>query len=435
MYIMPRTSKLKALAAIAVAATLFACGGQMGPETTAQASAPPPPEVTVTELHRQSLPQYLDFVGATRAVDTVEIRARIEGFIEKRLFEAGDSVKAGQLLYLVDDRTYEADLAEARAALADAEAQLEKAQENVELLRAEAELTEVQASAMRAGQDVERLRPLAKEEAVSEQDLDAAEAAKKVAEAQVRAKQAQVDQQRLTQKTDIDRARAAVERAKAALRRAELNLEWTKIRAPVSGRIGESRGQVGTLVTPSAVQPLTEISPLNPISVSFQVSERDYLRHFGAGENAAVKAKFDLVLADGTPYPRQGKFRSAERALDTETGTLQLTADFPNPDGALLPGQFARVRLEVGEREGVFLAPQKAVQQMQGMRSVFVVDASNTVLVRTISVGEQQGENWVVQDGLEDGDRVIVEGVQFVRPGAKVVPVQAGSAPPPAQAE
>lgn len=435
MYIMPRTSKLKALAAIAVAATLVACGGQMGPETTAQASAPPPPEVTVAELHRQSLPQYLDFVGATRAVDTVEIRARIEGFIEKRLFEAGDSVKAGQLLYLVDDRTYEADLAEARAALADAEAQLEKAQENVELLRAEAELTEVQASAMRAGQDVERLRPLAKEEAVSEQDLDAAEAAKKVAEAQVRAKQAQVHQQRLTQKTDIDRARAAVERAKAALRRAELNLEWTKIRAPVSGRIGESRGQVGTLVTPSAVQPLTEISPLNPISVSFQVSERDYLRHFGAGENAAVKAKFDLVLADGTPYPHQGKFRSAERALDTETGTLQLTADFPNPDGALLPGQFARVRLEVGEREGVFLAPQKAVQQMQGMRSVFVVDASNTVLVRTISVGEQQGENWVVQDGLEDGDRVIVEGVQFVRPGAKVVPVQAGSAPPPAQAE
>jgi len=433
---MPRISKLKTLfAAFAAAAMFVACGGQMGPETTAEASAPPPPEVTVLTLHRQSLPQYLDFVGGARAVDTVEIRARIEGFIEKRLFEAGDAVKAGQLLYLVDDRTYQADLAEAQATLADAEAQLEKARENVELLRAEAELAEAQAGAMRAGQDVERLRPLAKEEAVSEQDLDAAEAAIKVADAQVRAKQAETHQQRLTQKTDIDRARAGVERAKAALRRAELNLGWTKIVAPVSGRIGESRGQVGALVTPSAAQPLTEISPLNPISVSFQVSERDYLRHFGAGENAAIKATFDLVLADGTPYPHKGKFRSAERALDTETGTLQLTADFPNPNGALLPGQFARVRLAVGEREGVFLAPQKAVQQMQGMRSVFVVDANDTVLMRTISVGEQQGENWVVHDGLEDGDRVIVEGVQFVRPGAKVKPVEAGAAPPPAPAE
>lgn len=417
--------------ALASVAVLGSCGSEQA--ATADAAAPPPPEVTVATVRSQSLPLYLDFVGATRAIDTVEIRARVEGFVEQRLFEAGDAVKAGQLLYRVDDRVYQAVLEEARAALADAEAQSQQARENVELLRAEAELAEAEAQLVRTNQDVKRLRPLAAEEAVSEQDLDAAEAAVKVAEAQSRAKQAQVDQQRLTQDTDIDRAKAAVERARAALRRAELDMGWTKIRAPVSGRIGESRAQVGSLVTPTAAAPLTEISPLNPISVSFQVSERDYLRYFGVNKSAADKALFELVLADGSRYAHTGKFRSAERALDTETGTLQLTADFPNPDAQLLPGQFARVRLQAGERKDVFLAPQKAVQQLQGMRSVYVVQDDNTVVARTVSVGEQQGESWVVESGLEDGDRVIVEGVQFVRPGGKVQPTEAAAQAPAAE--
>jgi membrane fusion protein (multidrug efflux system) len=166
----------------------------------------------VETVHRTSLPLYLEFVGATRAIDTVEIRARVEGFIEERLFEAGESVKANQLLYRIDPRTYEADLQEAQAALADAEAQLVKAREGVELLTAEAELAEAEAGLVRARQDVTRLRPLAAEEAVSEQDLDAAVAAEKAAEAQVRARKAEVDQQRLTQTTDIERGEAAVER-------------------------------------------------------------------------------------------------------------------------------------------------------------------------------------------------------------------------------
>ena len=421
--------------ASAVVVLLTACGiGGGRDESASAATAPPPPEVGVETVHRTSLPLYLEFVGATRAIDTVEIRARVEGFIEERLFEAGESVKANQLLYRIDPRTYEADLQEAQAALADAEAQLVKAREGVELLTAEAEMAEAEAGLVRARQDVTRLRPLAAEEAVSEQDLDAAVAAEKAAEAQVRARKAEVDQQRLTQTTDIERGGAAVQRSKAALRRAELNLGWTEIRAPVAGRIGESLGQVGSLVTPNAQQPLTSLSPLDPISVSFQVSERDYLSHFGReGASAVQKAAFELVLADGSQHPHAGKFRSAERALDTGTGTLQITADFPNPNGALLPGQFGRVRLAVGEREGVFLVPQKAVQQLQGVRSVYVVGEGDKVTARTISVGEQQGENWVVQEGLEEGDRVIVDGLQYVQPGVQVNPVEAPQEHQPAE--
>lgn len=409
--------------AVAAVLALASCGGGAPEQAAAAAQTPPPPQVTVETVQRTTLPQYLDFVGATRSIDTVEIRARVNGYIEERLFEAGQSVRKDQLLYRIDDRTYEADAQEARATLADAEAQLEKARKGVELLRAQAELVEAEAELARAKQDVTRLRPLAEEEAVSEQDLDAAVAAEKVAEAQVKAKTAQVEQEELTQRTDIERGKAAVERSKAALRRAELNLDWTSIRAPVAGRIGESVGQVGSLVTANAAQPLTQLSPLNPISVSFQVSERDYLRYFGQ-KSTAANASFELVLADGSQFPHQGKFRSAERALDTETATLQITADFPNPEGMLLPGQFARVQLQVGEREGVFLAPQRAVQQLQGVRSVFVVDANNKVVARTVTVGEQQGSNWVVHDGLEDGDRVIVDGIQFVQPGATVNPVE-----------
>ena len=419
-----------AVAAVVLAACEVGGAADSGP---AAGGAPPAPEVGIVKVERTSLPLYLEFVGTTRSIDTVEIRARVEGFIEQRLFEAGQTVRANQLLYRIDARTYQADLQEAQAALADAEAQLVQAREGVELVRAEAELVEAEAGLMRAGQDVTRLRPLAAEEAVSEQDLDAAVAAEKVAGAQVGARKAQVQQERLTQQTDIERAAAGVERAKAALRRAELNLGWTEIRAPISGRIGESLGQVGTLVTPNSPEPLTRLSPLNPISVSFQVSERDYLRHFDGAKGAkgAKGSEFELVLADGSRFPHTGKFRSAERALDTETGTLELTADFPNSKGLLLPGQFARVRLAVGEREGVFLVPQKAVQQLQGVRSVYVVDENDTVVARTISVGEQQGSDWVVQEGLKDGDQVVVEGLQFVTPGAKVKPVPAAQADPP----
>ena len=244
-------------AALALAAVLAGCG-RGNADQAAMGAQPPAPEVQVQKVEALSLPYYLEFVGSTRAIDTVEIRARVEGFIEQRLFEAGETVKPNQLLYRIDPRTYEADLKEARAALNDAAAQLVKAREGVELLRAEAELVEAQAQLARARQDIARIRPLAAEEAVSAQVLDSAEAAEKVAAAQVKAKQAEADQERLTQRTDIERAAAAVERSEAVLRRAELNLEWTSIRAPVGGRIGESLGQVGSLVTPGSPEPLTE---------------------------------------------------------------------------------------------------------------------------------------------------------------------------------
>ena len=402
-----------------------AAGCQSGPSTTRAAAAMPPPAVSVMEVTPQDVPIYSDYTAQTFARDMVEVRGRVDGYIEKRLFQVGSEVQAGQALYVLDLRPYQADVAKAKGDVAQSEANLEFARRQVALAQAEADLAQTQANLLKAKQDVERLRPLVKEDAAAQQDLDNAVAAYQATEANVNARKAAVEQARLNTRAQIDVTQAQVESSRALLRTAELNLEYATIHAPISGRIGDSLVQVGGLVTRTSPQPLTTIVPLDPIWVRFKVSETEYLdfqRRLEKEKDVARQSPLQLVLADGSVHPYKGHFENAVNQVDAKTGTLELQATFPNPKLTILPGQFGRVRATTTERKNVLLVPQRAVQEMQGLQSVFTVDSENKVLARSVVVGERVGDRWIIQQGLKPGDRVIVEGVQKVRPGSIVNP-------------
>jgi membrane fusion protein (multidrug efflux system) len=367
------------------------------------------------------VPIYRDYTAETYARDMVEVRGRVDGYIEERLFQVGSDVKAGQVLYVLDRRPYQADVDKAKGDLEQSQASHEFAKRQVALLQAEADLKQAEANLLKARQDVERLKPLVKEEAAPQQDLDNAIAAFQANEANVNSRKAAVEQARLSTKAQIDTTLAQTDSSKAQLAMAQLNLEYATIRAPISGRIGDSLVQVGGLVTKNSTQPLTTIVPLDPIWVRFKVSESEYLgmQRSGEGERT-LQRPIQLILADGSTHPFPGQIRNTVNQVDPKTGTLELQATFPNPKHNILPGQFGRVRLKANDRKGVLLVPQRAVQDLQGLQSVFAVDSQNKVLLRTIVTAERVGDRWIVLQGLKPGDRVIVEGVQKVRPGATV---------------
>lgn len=404
-------------AVIALSCVLALAGCKASGQKAAGGGAPPP-AVMVAEVQPASLPIFADFPAQTYARDMVEVRGRVEGYIERWLFQPGAEVKAGQVLYVLDLRPYEAAAQQARGSLRQAEADLEFARRQVSLLQAKANLASAQATLTKTRQDVERLAPLVKEDAASQQDLDAAAAALKASEAIVNAHEANVEQATLSTRTQIAAMEAKVESLKAALERAELNLQYGTIRAPVSGRVGDSLIPVGGLVTPNSPQPLTTIVPLDPIWVRFKVTEAEYL---GWVRNA-VKTLGDitLILADGQPFPHKGRVENALNQVDPKTGTLELQARFPNPGRRLLPGQFGRVRVPVEERKNALAVPQRAVQQLQNLQTVYTVGPDNKVQARPVRTGARVGELWVIEEGLRPGDRVIVEGQLRVRPGAAV---------------
>jgi membrane fusion protein (multidrug efflux system) len=349
----------------------------------------------------------------------VEVRGRVDGYIEKRLFQTGSDVVAGQPLYILDLRPYQADVQRAAGNLAQSEAGREFASRQVALLQAEADLAQAQANLVKAQQDVERLRPLVAQEAAAHQDLDNALAALRANEANVRARQANVEQQRLSTKAQIDTTAAQVEANKAALRSAQLNLDYATILSPISGRIGDSIIPVGGLVSRNSSQPLTTIVPLDTIWVRFKLSEAEFSTR-GLRRNAPLQ----LVLATGDVHPYPGRFENTVNQVDPTTGTIEFQATFPNPKHTLLPGQFGRVRMLVEDRKDAILVPQKAVTELQGTQTVLTVDSSNKVLARSIVTGERIGERWVVIEGLNAGDRVITEGLQKAAPGATVEPTE-----------
>ena len=392
---------------------------------TSSAAAYPPPLVTVTKVSAENVPIYSEYAAQTFARDMVEVRGRVDGYVEKRLFQVGSDVKAGQTLYVLDLRPYQADVQKARGDLAQSEANLEFAKRQVALIQAEADLAQAEANLLKAKQDVERLQPLVKEDAAAQQDLDNATAALKANEANVNAKKANVEQNRLSTRSQIDTTQAQVEANRALLRTAELDLEYATIRAPIGGRIGDSLIQVGGLVTRTSTQPLTTIVPLDPIWVRFQVSEAEHLafqRRQQRDQERVRETPIELILADNTLHPYTGHIENAVNQVDPKTGTLQIQATFPNPEHAILPGQFGRVRLRINDRQNAILVPQKAVQELQGLQSVLTVGADNKVLARSIVTGDRVGERWVVEQGLKPGDRVIVEGIQKARPGMVVNP-------------
>ncbi len=409
--------------------SLTGCGSSRSVQ--AAGTAPPPMPVSIVEIQERDVPIYAEFAAQTYARDMVEVRGRVDGFIEKRFFQAGADVEAGQLLFTLDSRPYTADVQKAKADLGQSEANLEFAKKQVALVQAEANLSQAKANLIKAQQDVDRLQPLVAQDAAAKQDLDAAQAALDANKANVAALAANVEQTRLQTRTNIDAVAAQVEANRALLRTAELNLGYASITAPLSGRIGDSLIQVGGLVSKSASQPLTTIVPLDPIWVRFKISESEYLHQEGSTQGwKAEKPELHLVLADGSTFPEVGEIRDTLNQVDQKTGTLEVQATFRNPKHVLLPGQFGRVRLLTHEAKNVIVIPQRAVQEMQSMQSVFTVGADNKVELRGIVTGERTGDDWIVLQGLKPGDKVIVEGVQKVRPGA---PVRTTPYKPPTQ--
>lgn len=399
----------------------------------AKVSGPPPPGVSVITLNPEDVPIYNDYAAQTYARDMVEVRARVDGFIEKRLFQVGSDVRAGQVLYILDLRPYEADVAKAKGDVAQSEANFDFAKRQVALAQAEADLAQAQANLAKANQDVNRLKPLVKEDAASQQDLDNALAALQANQANVTAKRANVEQNKLSTKAQIATGKAQVESSSALLRTSELNLGYATIRAPIGGRIGDSLIQVGGLVSKNSPQPLTTIVPLDPIWVRFKVSEGEYLAYQRRADRESIRLlPLQLVLADNNIHPYPGHIENTVNQVDPKTGTLELQAAFPNPKHNVLPGQFGRIRLKVDDRKSALLVPQKAIQEMQGLQSVMAVGPDNKVLARNVVTGDRVGERIIVEQGLKPGDRVIVEGLQKARPGLQVNPQPYKQPPIPA---
>ena len=422
-------------------AVLFAtasCGS--GSHAQAQASFPPA-LVSVMDLKPQDVKIFSDYAAQTYARDLVEVRGRVDGYIEKRLFQIGSDVKAGQVLYVLDLRPYQADVEKAKGDLQQSEANLEFAKKQVALIQAQANLAQAKANLVKAQQDVDRLQPLVGQEAAAKQDLDNAVAALEANKANVAALTASVDQTRLQTRTSIDSAAAQVESNKALLRTAELNLGYATVTAPISGRIGDSLIEVGGLVSKTSSQPLTTIVPLDPIWLRFKVSEAEYLEYERSEEfrRGTGLSAIHLLLADGSEHPYAGQIRNTVNQVDPKTGTLEIQGTFPNPQHRILPGQFGRVRLRTREVKDALVVPQRAVQELQSMQSVFTVGPDNKAQLRNVVTGDRVGDGWIITQGLKPGDKVIVEGVQKVRPGAPVQPApykpdhNAAAARPPAE--
>ena len=337
---------------------------------------PPPPEVTVGAVVQQDVPIYQELVGQTAGAQDVEIRARVEGFVEQVAFAEGTVVNQGDLLYRIDPKPFEAAIAGARAELATAQARLDK-----------------------TNNDVKRYTPLAAIQAVSQQELDNALAAQQAATAQVEA-------------------------AKAAVQKATLDLSYTRILSPVSGLIGTTKVKAGALVGRGENTLLTTISTIDPIQFRGGIAEAEYLRVMQELQKGGVKdmktVPVDLLLADGSTYAHQGHPELAERNVDASTGTLMLQFKFPNPERLLRPGQYGRARFVIQRRTAAMLVPQRAVQEMQGTYSVATVSGDGTVAFHTVKVGPKMDTLWVIEEGVKPGDRVIVEGLQRVRDGMKV---------------
>jgi len=373
------------------------------------------------EVQPRSVAIFSDFAAQTYARNMVDVRSRVTGYVDRWLFQPGAEVTSGEVLYVLDLRPFEASLEQARGNLQQSEADLDFARKQVSLLQAQANLASAEANLVKAQQDYERLKPLVQADAASQQDLDAAVAALRAAEETVKANKANVEQTTLSTRTQIASTEGRVESNTGAVKTAELNLEYGTIRAPIGGRIGDSLVPVGGLVTPTAAQPLTTIVPLDPIWVRFQVTESEYLGWAKRGQRLPA-GQLTLILADGSEFPAKGRVTDTLNQVDPKTGTLELQASFPNPRHTLLPGQFGRIRVQVDERKDVIVIPQKAVQQIQSMQTVYTVGADNKALMRPIVTGNRTGEFWIVEKGLQPGERIVVEGLLKVRPGAAVAP-------------
>jgi RND family efflux transporter MFP subunit len=346
-------------------------------ENKSVSAAPaPPPTVQVVEVAQRDVPVYHEWIATLDGYVNAIIQPQVSGYLVQQNYREGALVHKNDVLFKIDPRPFQAVLDQANAQLAQAEAQLGKTH-----------------------LDVQRDTPLAKEKAIAQSQLD----------------------------NDIQAnlaAKATVQADKAAVEQAEINLEFTNVRSLVDGVAGIATGQVGNLVGPQTV--LTTVSQLDPIKAYFVASEQQYLAFVQRNPTVASREKtereliLELILADGSNYPKKGRFFAADRHVDAATGAIRLAGIFPNPDNVLRPGQYGRVRFVSYIRPGALLVPQKAVTELQGMYQIAVVGGDDKVSIRTVQVGERTGPMWIIEKGVNPGERVVVEGVQKVRDGMPV---------------
>ncbi len=344
-------------------------GGCSSKEVT---PAPPPPGVTIAPVVQKEVAIRQEWVGTTVGNVDADIRPKVDGYLVSRLYNEGSYVEKGQAMFQLDKRQ--------------AQAAVEQATGNLERARAALEQAKI---------DVRRYTPLVAQKAVSQAELDKAQSSERAATASVDSDQAVLDN-------------------------AKLNLGWTAVTAPISGIAGVAKVAIGDLMTPATV--MTTLSNVNPIYVDVNVAEQDYMRFTREKSNGASRQTLELILGDGTVYPRPGKVLFVNREVDSRTGTIQVRGEFPNPGNVLRPGQYARIRAITDLRKDALLIPQQAVSELQGVYQVGVVGADNKVTIKKVKLGPLFGDMWVVESGLQPGENVIVDGLQRVRTGVTVAP-------------
>jgi RND family efflux transporter MFP subunit len=356
------------------------------------------PDVEVVKVQQEDVPIYGEWIGTLDGLVNADVRAQVTGYLLKQGYQEGAFVRQGQLLFQIDPRPFQAALDQAQGQLAQARASLANAQ----------------AVQGRTQLDVARYTPLAKEQAASQQDLDNAV------------------QNNLAAIATVETAKAQIKTYEAAVETAKINLEFTRLVAPIDGIAGQAQLQVGALVTPASGV-VTSVSTVDPIKVYFTASEPQYLawrKRFPtetSSEAAGKALHLQLILADGSTYLHEGTFYFADRQVNQSTGAIRLAGLFPNPGSVLRPGGYAKVRAVISTEHGALLVPQRAVSELQGGYQVAVVDSDNKVGIRTVTVGDRVGTQWIIADGLNRGERVVAEGVQKVRTGARVNPKPFGT--------
>ncbi len=332
-----------------------------------------PAQVGVTAVLQQDVPVVREWIASLDGFVNAEIRPQVEGYVLRQAYREGSAVRRGQTLFEIDPRAFKAASDQARAALARDKAARDKAR-----------------------LDVDRFTPLAAQKAISRQELDNAEAA-------------------------LRQAQAAVDASQAALDKASLNLGWTRVTAPIDGVAGIAKVQMGDLVNGTRV--MTTVSTVNPIKAFFSATEQEYRDWARDWAKGGGKGSLELVLSDGSVYPRRGDPLLTDRGIDPRTGTILVAGTFPNPDGLLRPGQYGKVRAAVALARNALLVPQRAVWDLQGTSQVAVVGKDNKVEIRVVQTGARSGPLVVVEKGLNPGERVVVEGTQKVASGQLVTPV------------
>jgi multidrug efflux system membrane fusion protein len=437
MQVLPRCGEAYGRRLVGVALTVLLLGLAACNRSPEVGAAPNPPSVTVVAVGQRAVPVYGLYVGQTEAVKTVEVRARVEGFIERQVAPDGANVKAGDVLFTIDRRPLEAVLRQAEANVARDTAALRQAESA--LTQREADVQQAQANIERDLAQMEnartqegRYRSLVNQELIAKEQYEQIRTNMTALEATVQADRAALENARAAlaaSRAAIENARAAVRADEAAADSARLQLSYTSIKSPLDGRMGRAEARVGALVGKGDATLLATVSTLDPMYVSFSVSEREALAVWKRRKPGA--AGITMTLPDDSPYAHDGRIDFVDRAVDPRTGTLALRAVFPNPVGLLQPGQYVRLRVLLSERPDALVVPQAAIQESQGSASLFVVAPDRTVQVRTVRMGARVGPLWVVEDGVKPGEHVVVKGLQQIRAGMRVEPTVEALPPTP----